>query len=64
MLDHLLIFFYGDKSTQMQHQAAIHKRQGQAEVMYYIERMTDKADSEARYELFCEAGIAYHKTQS
>jgi len=45
-------------------QAAIYKRQGQAEIMYYIERMTDKADSEARYDLFCEAGIAYQKTQS
>ena len=25
--------------------------------MYYIDRMTDKSNGEARYELFCEAGM-------
>ena len=38
-------------------QAVIKGRQGQAEIMYYIDRMTDKSDGEARYELFCEAGM-------
>ncbi|KAL9185377.1 hypothetical protein ACHAXT_003154 [Thalassiosira profunda] len=37
--------------------AAIKGRQGQVEVMHYIERMTDKSDSEDRYSLFCEAGM-------
>ncbi|KAL3808465.1 hypothetical protein ACHAXA_000878 [Cyclostephanos tholiformis] len=38
-------------------QAVIKARQGQAEIMYYIDRMSDKSDGEARYELFCEAGM-------
>ena len=44
--------------------ATIKGRQGQAEVMYYIDRMTYKSDVEARYELFCKAGISFQKTQA
>ncbi|KAL7538239.1 hypothetical protein ACHAXR_008390 [Thalassiosira sp. AJA248-18] len=37
--------------------AAIKGRQGQVEIMYYIDRMTDKSDGEDRYDLLCEAGL-------
>jgi hypothetical protein len=38
-------------------QAVIKGWQGQAEILYYIDRMTDKSDGDARYELLCEAGM-------
>jgi hypothetical protein len=37
--------------------AAIKGRQGEAEIMHYVGRMSGQSDGEDRYELFCEAGM-------
>lgn len=37
--------------------AAIRGGQGPFEITHYTDRMTDKSDMEARYNLFCEAGM-------
>ena len=37
--------------------AVIKGKQGEAEIMHYVNRMQGQSDGEDRYELFCEAGL-------